>query len=70
MIVKIKKSEVDALIMCCKIQGLSIEIYTLETAPDWSAVEIRGHEAFGSEFVFYLCRMFETQLAKDELLKS
>lgn len=71
MIVKIKKSEVDALKYACAMINLSVEFYTTESQPELVAAEIKGNLAWMSqEVTFYLGRMMETQLAKEELLKS
>lgn len=67
MIVKVKKSEVDALKQACILNSLSVEIYTIEACEDLVAAEIRGYESIGSEYIFYFTRAFECQLAIDEL---
>lgn len=70
MIVKIKKAEVDALKAACITNSLSVQIYTIEAAPDWVAAEINGYQTLGPEFIFYFTRIFETQLSREELLKD
>lgn len=72
MLVKISKSEKNAVEYACVIVDFKVKFYSIETAPDMVQAEILNE--YGSEpsntMAFYLARQIEAKLACEQFSKK
>jgi hypothetical protein len=72
MLVKISKSEKNAVEYACKLADLKVYFYSVETAPDMVQAEILDHDGVDPSRIiaFYLARQIEAKLACEQFIKK